>query len=231
MASKLSLKNWRKMLPYGGAGLVVLAVVLLYVYRDQIKQRASWWPWGSAAPAAPQEPYVSNVGDLDNVGVLDDGYDVLPQEDPEADEFADLVEGGDHHARAGDGEGLKQIRPAERLRQIQGKQLLPRLSSDVTPYNVDVADPTSYMYMANTPSVVLKDRQRLQADPFRGDIPITYHPDVPLVSRSRYGRDSLRLDGMFSDGMKALYNRHTGREHLNRPLYVVNEETVMDGGF
>lgn len=222
------MMKWKKYTPMGAVLAVLIVVsVLLYVYRDAIKARASWWPWGTSATVA--EGY-ANIGDLSNVGSLDDSYEILPQEEPAGVSFADLVEGGDHREIVEE-ENLSKIRPSERLRQIQGKQLLPRLSSEVTPYNIDVADPTSYMYMANTPSVVLKDRQRLMADPFRGDIPITYHPDVPLVSRSRYGRDSLRLDGFFSDGMKALYNRHTGNEHLNRPLYVVNEETVMDGGY
>ena len=219
--------HMKKMKLWGGIGLVVIiTAVLLYVYRNQIKAKVDWWPFGESMTS---ESY-ANIGDLDHVGSLDDDYEMLPQEEPSGTDFADLVEGGDQYATVQD-ENSKRIRPMERLRQIQGKHLLPRLSSEVTPYNIDVADPTSYMYMANTPAVVLKDRQFMQADPFRGDIPITYHPDIPVVTRSRYGRDSLRLDGMFSDGMKALYNRHTGNEHLNRPLYVVNEETVMDGGF
>jgi len=120
--------------------------------------------------------------------------------------------------------------PAQRLAMngSEGKPLMPRISKGVTPYNIDVADPISHSYMVNPPRVQLKDPLKMLADPYRGDIPIKYYPNVPLVNQSRYGRDSLRLDGFFSDAFRDLYNRYTGKGYKNMPMSVVNEETIMD---
>jgi hypothetical protein len=89
---------------------------------------------------------------------------------------------------------------------------LPIISSSTTPYNVDVADPTAYSFQVQAPRVIRKDPLAMLADPFRGDIPITMYPDVPIVERSKYGRDSLRLDGMFSDALSDKYRKLTGQD-------------------
>jgi hypothetical protein len=98
--------------------------------------------------------------------------------------------------------------------------LLPKVSSSVTPYNVDVADPVAYTFQVHAPRVIRKDYLAMQADPIRGDIPITYYPDIPIIQQSQYNRDSLRLDGAFSDAFKAQYDRLSGSNaYFNAPTY------------
>ncbi len=167
----------------------------------------------------------SNGGSFDNAGAIDDSYakvDSPENREPSA-VFADLVDSGDQKTAI-------PLVPAQRLAMngSEGTPLMPRISKGVTPYNIDVADPISHSYMVNPPRVQLKDPIKMLADPYRGDIPIKYYPNVPLVNQSRYGRDSLRLDGFFSDAFRDLYNRYTGKGYKNMPMSVVNEETIMD---
>lgn len=91
-----------------------------------------------------------------------------------------------------------------------------------------MANPSAYAFAVQAPRVLLKDRLAMQADMIRGDIPVKYHPDVCMVAKSQYGRDSLRLDGTFSDQFKYLYNQLTGRQYKNMPLQVANQATVGD---
>lgn len=183
-----------------------------------------------SSPPADKEQY-SNIGGIDNVGaMLDDNYDLVPasETDIPAAHFADLVDSGDHAQQAKS--TLGNIRPLERLNRVQGRDLMPRTSAGVTPYNIDVADPVSHSYMVNPPRVQLKDpnREMSLATAIRGDIPIRYHPNVSLVGRSRYGRDSLNLQGLFTPHFQALYNKYTGQGYRNMPVHVSNEEVVMD---
>jgi hypothetical protein len=67
----------------------------------------------------------------------------------------------------------------------------------------EVLDPSIVHYQNNLPVVELSNRQYNAADPFRGDIPIKFHPGACLVGKSRFDRDSLRLDGYFSPGSDA----------------------------
>ncbi len=166
----------------------------------------------------------SNIGDIANIGSIDDGYELVqsPEDHIPQAHFADLVDSGNEQSAV-------QEQPAQRLAaENAGEVLLPRISKGVTPYNADVADPVTYSYMVNPPRVQLKDPLKMLADPYRGDVPIKYYPNVPLVNQSRYGRDSLRLDGFFSDAFRDLYNRYTGKGYKNMPMSVVNEETIMD---
>lgn len=165
----------------------------------------------------------SNIGDVDNIGSLDDSHEMMEREE-DAEYYAKLV--GNEELKNFD--TIQGIRPVERLERIQGSDLLPRVSRNVTPYNVDIADPKTHSYMTNPPRVQLKDPIWSLADPIRGDIPITYHPDISLINRTRYGRDSLRLDGFFSDAFVNLYNKYTSKGFKNMPMKVVNGETVMD---
>jgi len=122
----------------------------------------------------------------------------------------------------------QDINPFDNLKQTARSQM-PQCSKNITPYSLDVADPTTFNFAVGAPRVQLKDRQWQTSDPFRGDIVINYSPETCLISRSRYGRDSLRLDGYFSDTYKALYNKYSGnRSYCNQPLYVSNQETIMD---
>jgi hypothetical protein len=188
-------------------GLVILACLIgaIYVYQRDKK-----------------EGY-SNIGDVDNVGSLDDSHEMLKREE-DAEYYAKLVS----NEEMKNFDTIQGIRPMERLERIQGSDLLPRVSRNVTPYNVDIADPKTHSYMVNPPRVQLKDPIKNLADPIRGDIPITYHPEISLINRTRYGRDSLRLDGFFSSAFVDLYNKYTGRGWKNLPLKVSNSETLMD---
>jgi hypothetical protein len=165
------------------------------------------------------------AGANDNTGMLlDDSYDLLPGADYEvpAVNFADMVSEGADHMKdymsqpKSTGESL---RPMERLHRVQGKALMPRVSTYVTPFNVDVANPTSQQYMVNTPrvSTALKSKYKdySLASFTRGDIPITYYPNVPLIAKTTQGRDDLRLDGLFTPQFEALYNKYSGKSFRN----------------
>lgn len=169
------------------------------------------------------------AGGLDHVGaLLDDQYDLIHAPDSEvpASHFADLVaEGGDHSQYAEQpsttGTGL---RPIERLHRIQGKALMPRTSVNVTPYNIDVANPTSHKYMVNTPRVTSALKSRFKdyslSSFIRGDVAIKYYPNIALISKTTQGRDDLRLDGLFTPHFVALYNKYTGKAYKSMPIQV-----------
>jgi Family of unknown function (DUF5850) len=117
-------------------------------------------------------------------------------------------------------------RTMARLDRIDNK-LLPKTSKNVTPYNVDIADPVAYTFQIHAPRVIRRDRIAMLADPIRGDIPISIYPDVPMVVKSQYDRDSLRLDGTFSDAFAAQYKRQTGGAYFNEPSYNTYGATIM----
>ena len=114
----------------------------------------------------------------------------------------------------------------ERLDRLDG-QLLPKVSTNITPYDVDVADPISYSFQVHAPRVIRKDRLAMEADPYRGDIPITIYPDIPIVGHSRFNRDSLRLDGAFSEALSKSYDRLTGKTNFNQPSYISHGDLLM----
>lgn len=117
-------------------------------------------------------------------------------------------------------------RTLDRLDRIDA-DLLPKISTNVTPYNVDVADPVAYTYQVHAPRVIRKDRLAMEADPIRGDVPIMMYPDVPLVQRSQYNRDSLRLDGAFSEALAKSYDRLTGKSYFNQPSQLSHGGMLM----
>lgn len=190
---------------------VVLVIVILYFWMTGEKKKKE----GFTSLAA---------GANDNTGMLlDDSYDLISGADYEvpAVHFADMVSQGDHMKEyvsqpKSTGESL---RPMERLHRVQGKSLMPRTSTYVTPFNVDVANPTSHKYMVNTPRVSTALKSRFKdyhlSSFVRGDIPITYYPNVPLVAKTIQGRDDLRLDGLFTPYFSALYNKYTGKSYRN----------------
>lgn len=164
------------------------------------------------------------AGANDNTGhLLDDAYDLVQGADHEvpAHHFADMVNQGDHMKEYVDQPKVvgENLRPMERLHRVQGKAQVPRVSTHVTPYNVDVANPTSHMYMVNTPRVTTALKSKYKdyslSSFIRGDVAITYNPNVPLISKTIQGRDDLRLDGLFTPYFTALYNKYTGKEHKN----------------
>lgn len=197
--------------------LVVLVVIVLFL--------GVWW----FCFRSKKESY-SNIGAVDNVGSLDSQYEVLPSAEdsvPTAN-YADMVDTGDHIEILSPNETANDINPLERLDRVRTRDLLPRTAASVTPYNVDVADATSYSFAVNVPRVSLKNRLYSMADPYRGDIPIKYNPNVALIAKSSYDRSSQRLDGMFSDAFTQLYNKTTGRAFKSMPLMVSTGGTHLD---
>lgn len=199
---------------YIAIAVVIVAVVAYYLYKRHEHSKV-------------KEEYTS-PGDWDLT--LDDAHVPKPayEDDTPTPHFADLVETGDH-AEVQPENTHHSIRPLERLSRECDARLLPRTSKCVTPYNIDVADPATHLFQVNLPRVQIKNKQYEMADPYRGDIPIAFHPNVPLVNKSRFGtRDSWRGDGFMSDYSKALYAKYTGSGYLNKPALVSCGETVMD---
>jgi len=196
-------------------GVVILIIIIgVYLYSRRSKEENFT---GLAAGAN------NNIGTL-----LDDQYDLVQSQDYEvpSPNFADLVESQDTLCDYKNEEKTddEEVRPMERLHRLQGKALMPRVSTMVTPYNVDVANPVSSKYMVNTPRVETALQSRFKdysmASFIRGDIPITYNPNVPVISKTFQGRDDQRLDGLFTPHFNALYNKYTGKEFKNLPQYV-----------
>lgn len=93
----------------------------------------------------------------------------------------------------------------ETLKNIPKMSHLPESGEELELIKPEALDPSIVHYQKSLPVVELKNEQALLGDPFRGDIPITIYPDLPTVGRSRFDRDSLRLDGMFSNALKEKY--------------------------
>lgn len=219
-----------------GAVIIIAIVIIFCLYN-----KPEWYG---------QEKYVA-AGGIDNVGsLLDDQYDLIQAPDSEvpAYNFADLVDGGDHIAPCDAGPpsvSNKNLRPMERLHRIQGESLMPRVSRNVTPFNIDLANPTSHAYMVNAPRVsTIKSKYKdySLSSFIRGDVPITYNPNVPLISKTHQGRDDLRLDGLFTPQFSAIFNKYSGKAYKNMPIQVAGAgvsgcgngggaqgEIVMDG--
>lgn len=161
----------------------------------------------------PQNPYLSGASS---------GY-----HNASSAHFADMVDSSDRAVWAQQNRSVEPS-PFERLEQLQGRSMASLTAAQLPQYNVDVANPATYAFSVQAPRAQLKNRQAMQADAIRGDIPIRFNPDVPLISKSSLGRDSQRLDGFFSDHFAHLYNDLTGSAYKNMPLQVVTQGTVMD---
>ena len=204
-------------------GLVILVAVIVYFC---MKKKSSFTQGSQKnMEGSKVENFTAlAAGANNNTGhLLDDAYDLVQGADNEvpAHHFADMVNQGDHMKEYVDqpktvGENL---RPMERLHRVQGKALMPRVSTYVTPFNVDVANPTSHKYMVNTPRVTTALKSKFKdyslSSFIRGDVAITYNPNIPLISKTIQGRDDLRLDGLFTPYFSALYNKYTGKEYKN----------------
>uniref|UniRef100_A0A6C0JC01 Uncharacterized protein n=1 Tax=viral metagenome TaxID=1070528 RepID=A0A6C0JC01_9ZZZZ len=101
------------------------------------------------------------------------------------------------------------VRPSlnelDTLNNISKLPSLPRSGEELELIKPEALDPSIVHYQKSLPVVELKNEQALLGDPFRGDIPITIYPDLPIIGKPRFDRDSLRLDGMFSDALKEKY--------------------------
>lgn len=197
-------------------GLILLGFVLWFCMKEKKKIEA-----------------YSNISDLDNVGSLDATYELVKSADEAVpvEHFADLVDAGDQlnllkTPKYSDTDNA--IRPIDRLERIHNTNLLPRVSASTTPYNIEIANPSTWAFSVNAPRVQLKNRLYDAADVYRGDIAIRYMPNVPLISASSYGRDSQRLDGFFSDASRSIFSKYSGRAFRNMPIKTSVGGTVMD---
>lgn len=196
-------------------GVIIVVAALVYFFFWRKKEHK-------------KESFVA-AGGLDHVGaLLDDQYDLIHAPDSEvpASHFADLVSEASDSLKyveqpPSTGTGL---RPIERLNRIQGKALMPRTSINVTPYNIDVANPTSHAYMVNTPRVTSALKSKYKdyslSSFIRGDIAFKYYPNIALISKTHQGRDDLRLDGLFTPHFVALYNKYSGKAYKSMPIHV-----------
>lgn len=215
-----------------GIVVVVALFVLYFCYfrKDDAPRRRA--PAQQPSQSSSSGPVVENftalaAGAIDNVGsLLDDSYELLPGADNDvpATHYADLVDQGDLPREMQPKNEVENFKPMERLERIQGRGLMPRVSTSVTPYAVDVADPAIHMFMVNAPKAqsALKSRYKdySLSSFIRGDIPIQYFPDVPLISKTEQGVDDLRLDGLFTPHFNALYQQYTGKAFKNLPVHI-----------
>lgn len=213
---------------------VVLVIVFFCYYRKQQPSVKKHTP--TPAPRVQENFTALSAGAIDNVGsLLDDSYQLLPGADNDvpAQHFADLVDQGDLPAEVQPKRQNEELKPMERLERIQGSDLMPRISGHATPYAVEVADPTSSMFMVNAPpaATALKSKYKdySLASFVRGDIPIRYVPSVCLVSKTLQGVDDLRLDGLFTPAFNSLYNKMSGRTFKNLPISL-SGNAVSQGG-
>jgi hypothetical protein len=199
-------------------GLLLLGLVIYYCMRKEEKPQK-------------KESYMS-AGAIDHLDSLDPRYELIesPEEAVPAEHFADLVDAGDQARLVKQPLGAVEeaATPFQRLERLQATEQMPLTAAHLPAFNIDVANPSTYAFATSAPRVTLKNRLAMQADMVRGDVPIRYHPDVAMVGKSQYGRDSLRLDGTFSDTFRHLYNKMTGRSFKSMPIQVATEGTIAD---
>ncbi len=166
--------------------LVAVGAIFLvaYYYRDSIMNFFS------------KKQGYANVSDMTGVGSLDNYAPPLnPNEVSDALSFAELVDDSTSSAYKKVSESGAMDKLADTMKSME----LPKSSRNVTPYNIDVADPKAFSYMASLPRVTIKPRTYEDADPYRGDIPIKFNPNIALVTKSQFGEDSQKTDAMFSE--------------------------------
>ncbi len=171
------------------------------------------------------------AGALDHLDSLDSRYELIesPDEAVPAEHFADLVDSGDQSRLVKQMRSTEDtLRPLERFERLQGDAQVPLTAAHLPAFNIDAANPSVHAFAVQAPRVMLKTRVWENADPYRGDIAIAYNPDVAMVAKSQFGRDSQRLDGFFSDQFRHLTAKLTGRAYKNMPLQVSTQGTVGD---
>lgn len=198
--------------------IIVIIIVGIVIYKYTSKQE-SFTPFATnsidhiGGLEDPKREYY-NTSSISNIGGGNNGYSMIP---PEGNGYYNPI--------IQERYSNNEAQTIQRLDRIDNN-LIPKTSLNVTPYDVDVADPQFYIYQVQPPRVLRKDPQAMQADPVRGDIPIRAYPDIPLIEKSQYGRDSLRLDGTFSEALRGLYNKYTGGAYLNYPQHTSLGATI-----
>ncbi len=225
--------NNQKTVCYVLIGIVVL-VILYFCF---MKKKGSPTDKYSHKDDDKIEPFTSlSAGANDNTGMLlDDAYDLITGADHEvpAQNFADMIPEHDYTKNyVQEKKEGPNLRSMERLHRVQGKSLMPRTSTSVTPFNIDISNPSAYQYAVNTPRVSSALKSRFKdyslANFLRGDVLIQYDPNVPLISKTIQGRSDVRHDGFFSNGFNAKFNKYTGKGFKNLVQKVSNGETIMD---
>lgn len=146
-----------------------------------------------AVGVLPHSSSYANLNTFDSPAAYETAYAYRPT----ADDFENLSA-----ASAPAGEPLSAQAPLE-----SSGMALPMSSAQTVPFDPDVANTNIHAFQVNAPRVNMGlSKLAKLADPIRGDIPVTVHPDIPLIGKSIYGRDSLRLDGTFSDYGRQLYH-------------------------
>lgn len=196
--------------------IILIALIILWFRRKKAEQYTS--------------SSMAHIGGLSDYGRLfskPPGYDVMQNYGSQYNPFFPPHE-YEHFGASERDQHLtwNEKRTIDRLDRIDA-ELLPKVSTSVTPYNIDVADPVTYTYQVHAPRVIRKDRLAMEADPVRGDVPIMIYPDVPLIQRSQFNRDSLRLDGAFSEALAKSYDRLTGKAYFNQPSQLSHGGLMM----
>lgn len=117
-------------------------------------------------------------------------------------------------------EGFAPEDAFKRMETLQGAELLPKTTSGITQWAVDAADPATFSFAVQAPRVQLRPKLGTPAYAMvRGDIGITYYPEIPMVGRSQYDRDNW-ISGFFSPQNQMLFSRFNGSEYRNMPMHV-----------
>lgn len=220
-------------------GVIALVLIIYFcVYKKDAPLHRKRSPSQSSSSSTSIEGFTAlAAGANDNIGsLLDDAYQLSPGADNDVPSihYADLVDQGTLPEIMQPKDEEEILKPMERLQRLQGSGLLPRVSSSVTPYAVDIADPAISKYMVNAPRAQSALKSKYMdyslASFIRGDIPITYQPNVPLVSRTLQTVDDQRLDGLFTPQFNALYNRFTGKEYKSLPVNIAGAGTAAGYG-
>jgi len=207
--------------------VVVLVGVIVYFCAGKKSSFSKGTVDGKDAETDAKIETFLNTGGLDHLGaLLDNQYDLIqsPDQQVAATEFADLVSNAsDLQARE-----TKQspynganMRPMERLASLnQGKGLMPRTSESITPYSVQLGSPQTFAFNTNQARVNLKSPQYEMdlSAAVRGSNVIKYFKNVPLISTSRFGRDSQNFSGLCTPQFVALYDKYTSSGFKSLPV-------------
>lgn len=184
-----------------------------------------WW-WYTNYYAKKKEGFAS-VGRMN----APDSFDVsVGPQMADSDEWVDPQSAGDFADFLPDDSPVMMSKgpsASQRLRALQDSTAIPSSAAALPQFNANLADPSVYAFHAQYRKA-LKNPRAMEADPFRGDIPIVFHPEVCMVGRSQHTSRDAQYQGFFSQGYADQYAKITGQGVMsNRPLRVMAGETVM----
>ncbi|ALH06975.1 hypothetical protein PMV_277 [Port-miou virus] len=196
----------------------VVCLLLLFVAIWMLRKKGD-----SKSETKENFTWANNI--RENPGPYTPTYDLVQQDAPDIDAFANFVE------PVGDGVGQNQgvgMIPTPSVVQYDYKDLLPDLNTNVAMYDKDISDPEVFMWRPSI-RVDMKNRQQQGADQFRGDLPIQKNNCYGSESwfNSRYGEGDANFNGIFNPLYQEKYRNLTGQKSW--PIQIAGEETVMDG--